>query len=193
MQLQELARAFKYNSVPLSDPNPNLTLPQVRDFYASVYPELVSAEIEGPELNGNKQTYTFRRAVGTKGAEALRPAPYKRAAIAIGSDDGQAMKITHLSGWAATLPNKDNCDRRFMVLDFDLLITQINDLSSLADIGWFAGVELNLIDKAKARLDYSHVNKLSRQDMVQIGILHAEHCSRTRDTVLNWQRNLAAL
>jgi PRTRC genetic system protein C len=67
MQTQELIRAFKHGSVALPDPSPSFTIGQVRDFYANVYPELLNADIEGPETVGNKQTYTFRRAVGTKG------------------------------------------------------------------------------------------------------------------------------
>lgn len=64
---QELVREFKYNSVKLADPNPALSLIQVRDFFANVYPEITSADIEGPEVIGNKNVYSFRRAVGTKG------------------------------------------------------------------------------------------------------------------------------
>lgn len=67
MKIQELIREFKYNSVKLPDPNPAFTLVQVRDFFANVYPEIISADIEGPEQIGDKQVFSFRRAVGTKG------------------------------------------------------------------------------------------------------------------------------
>jgi PRTRC genetic system protein C len=70
MQVQALEREFKYNSVKLADPNPAFTLAQVRDFFANVYPEIISADIEGPEVVGNKNVYSFRRAVGTKGNTA---------------------------------------------------------------------------------------------------------------------------
>jgi|GEM_PF-1272791 len=69
MQTQELAREFRYNGAKLTDPAPNFTLQQVRDFYANTYPEIVNAEIEGPEVTGNRNVFTFRRAVGTKGSE----------------------------------------------------------------------------------------------------------------------------
>ncbi|WP_082616398.1 PRTRC system protein C [Massilia sp. Root418] len=69
---QELQREFKYNSVKLADPNPAFSLSQVRDFYANVYPEITSADIEGPEVVGNKNTYSFRRAVGTKGQKHIK-------------------------------------------------------------------------------------------------------------------------
>jgi len=68
MDIQKLTREFRYNGVVLADPAPSFSLPQVRDFYANVYPEITSADIEGPEQVGGKQIYTFRRAVGTKGA-----------------------------------------------------------------------------------------------------------------------------
>lgn len=68
MQIEKLVREFKYNGVALADPGAMLSLEQVRDFYASVYPEILSADIEGPQQVAGKQIYTFRRAVGTKGA-----------------------------------------------------------------------------------------------------------------------------
>lgn len=68
MQIDKLIREFKYNGVALADPGAMLSLEQVRDFYASVYPEILSADIEGPQQVAGKQIYTFRRAVGTKGA-----------------------------------------------------------------------------------------------------------------------------
>jgi PRTRC genetic system protein C len=68
MDIQNLIREFRYNGVALADPGALLSLEQVRDFYASVYPEILSADIEGPQQVGAKAIYTFRRAVGTKGA-----------------------------------------------------------------------------------------------------------------------------
>jgi PRTRC genetic system protein C len=73
LETQELIRAFRYNSVDLADPGVAYTPSQVRDFYAAVYPEITTAAIEGPESADGKMTYTFRRAVGTKGAEAELP------------------------------------------------------------------------------------------------------------------------
>ncbi|WP_063923100.1 PRTRC system protein C [Cupriavidus basilensis] len=67
MQVNILSREFRYNGVKLADPSPSFTLAQVRDFYANTYPEIVNAEIEGPELQGEKHIFSFRRAVGTKG------------------------------------------------------------------------------------------------------------------------------
>jgi PRTRC genetic system protein C len=78
MDIQNLQREFRYNGVALADPNQAFTLPQVRDFYSTVYPEITSADIEGPEQVGAKVIYTFRRAVGTKGAGLARDVALQR-------------------------------------------------------------------------------------------------------------------
>ncbi|QTD91781.1 PRTRC system protein C [Burkholderia anthina] len=67
MQIEALQREFSYNGAKLADPAPTFSLQQVRDFYSQTYPELTNAEIEGPTIKGNRNVYTFRRAVGTKG------------------------------------------------------------------------------------------------------------------------------
>ena len=64
MQIEKLIREFRYNGVVLQDPNTTFNLVQVRDFYATVYPEIISADIEGPQQLGAKSVYTFRRDVG---------------------------------------------------------------------------------------------------------------------------------
>ncbi len=40
---------------------------EVRNLYASAYPDLTTAAIEGPEVVGNKLVYRLTRAIGTKG------------------------------------------------------------------------------------------------------------------------------
>lgn len=82
LQTAALERAFKYNSVDLTDPGPQYTPEQVRDFYAAAYPEIVSAGIDGPEQANGKLVYTFRRAVGTKGGEEIAAHPMESPVIA---------------------------------------------------------------------------------------------------------------
>lgn len=95
MDIQNLTREFRYNGVALADPGAMLSLPQVRDFYANVYPEITSADIEGPQQVGNKQIYTFRRAVGTKGARASETALQRlRAGGRLGPEQRPANVIT---------------------------------------------------------------------------------------------------
>lgn len=67
VQIKALERAFSYNGVSLPDPGADMPLDAVRDVYSAVYPEIVSASIEGPEQRNGKLLYTFRKAVGAKG------------------------------------------------------------------------------------------------------------------------------
>ena len=66
--VQKLLRSFAYNGIILPDAGSELSPEQVRDVYSATYPEITTASIEGPEQKGERLIYTFRRAVGTKGA-----------------------------------------------------------------------------------------------------------------------------
>jgi PRTRC genetic system protein C len=67
MKVEKLEREFSYNGLRLADPNPNLTVEEVRNLYAISYPEITTAAIEGPEAVGNKLIYRLTRAIGSKG------------------------------------------------------------------------------------------------------------------------------
>lgn len=84
LETKELVRVFKYNSVDLEDPGSHYSAEAVRDFYANTYPEIVSAGIDGPEEKDGKLVYTFRKAVGTKGAEKKEDVRADLEAIAAG-------------------------------------------------------------------------------------------------------------
>ncbi len=63
-----LKRVFKYSSLNLPDPDPSMSPLAVRDFYASsMYAELASATVDGPEFSGESACYSFVRAVRDKG------------------------------------------------------------------------------------------------------------------------------
>lgn len=82
--IQEIKRVFRYNGITLPDV-PGLDPREVRDLYGSQYPELISAEIEAGEVRDGTQEFTFRKAVGTKGAsrrEGVRMAALRRRAEA---------------------------------------------------------------------------------------------------------------
>lgn len=64
-------RIFRYNSIELEDPGPQYDPVDVRNLYSATYPEITSAAIEGPDKDGDKVVYTFRRAVGTKGSKEV--------------------------------------------------------------------------------------------------------------------------
>jgi PRTRC genetic system protein C len=56
--------------VKLPDPNPRLSVEEVRALYAHQYPDIATAAITGPEASGDKLVYRFTRAIGTKGYPA---------------------------------------------------------------------------------------------------------------------------
>lgn len=67
MQELQITRSFRYNSITLPDPHPGFAPDQVREFYATQYPELNNALVEGPVTRNAVATYTFIRAAGAKG------------------------------------------------------------------------------------------------------------------------------
>lgn len=67
MAKKTLSRIFKHGSIVLPDPNPSLSASEVRDSYASTYPELATALIKGPDYGEGTETYTFKEAIGAKG------------------------------------------------------------------------------------------------------------------------------
>lgn len=67
MKVEKLVREFNHNGMRLPDPNPNLSVEEVRNLYATAHPDIATAAIEGPEAVGNKLIYRLTRAIGTKG------------------------------------------------------------------------------------------------------------------------------
>jgi len=68
MQVTALERAFTYNGVSLPDVDSKMSPEEVKNFYATtMYPELASAVVEGPDDSNGKLRYSFRKAVGKKG------------------------------------------------------------------------------------------------------------------------------
>jgi PRTRC genetic system protein C len=67
LQASPLTRCFAYLSLKLPDPDSKLNIEEVRSFYSTLYPDLATASITGPEVVGDKLVYTFSRAIGTKG------------------------------------------------------------------------------------------------------------------------------
>lgn len=67
MEASLINRVFVYNGTKLPDPNPSLSIEQARDVLAATHPELATAAIDGPKVEGDKHTFTFIKSVGTKG------------------------------------------------------------------------------------------------------------------------------
>jgi PRTRC genetic system protein C len=62
-----LEREFVFDGHSLPDPNPKLSVEQVREMYIPAYPEITTATVTGPEPLNGKMRYTFSRAIGYKG------------------------------------------------------------------------------------------------------------------------------
>jgi len=71
MESQVLSRTFEFNGVRLPDPNPKLSVEDVRTLYAHQYPDIATAAITGPEAVGEKLRYQFTRAIEIPGAFAF--------------------------------------------------------------------------------------------------------------------------
>jgi PRTRC genetic system protein C len=87
-----LTRKFKYNGMDLADPNPSMTPEKVCKVYASQFPELNNAAVEGPVTKNGESVYTFARAVGAKGAMSLREKMHDRAKAKGSEKGGVAVK-----------------------------------------------------------------------------------------------------
>ncbi|MDX6463069.1 MAG: hypothetical protein QOE55_6766, partial [Acidobacteriaceae bacterium] len=51
----------------IPDPDPKLSVEQVREVLTPSFPDLATASLIGPEDTGNSLRYTFSRAIGSKG------------------------------------------------------------------------------------------------------------------------------
>jgi PRTRC genetic system protein C len=67
MTIETMTREFRYGELRLGDPNPKLTIDEVRTAFSASYPEISTATVTGPEAIGNKLVYHFSKAIGTKG------------------------------------------------------------------------------------------------------------------------------
>ncbi len=67
LQVAALPRDFSYNGHTFVDPDPALSVEEVRNALASGgYPELNTAAIEGPETTNGTLRYTFVTKLGSK-------------------------------------------------------------------------------------------------------------------------------
>jgi PRTRC genetic system protein C len=62
-----LPREFVFNGSRIPDPDPKMSIDQVRDLLTPSYPEIATATLTGPEDTGTRLRYSFSRAIGSKG------------------------------------------------------------------------------------------------------------------------------
>ena len=67
MKSTPMRREFSFNGLKLPDPNPTMSVEDVRGVLSMQYPEIATAAISGPEPVGDTMKYTFERAIGSKG------------------------------------------------------------------------------------------------------------------------------
>ena len=71
LEVQKLKREFHFkkdgNTVKLPDPNPEFSTDEVLRFYSGQYPELTTATLDGPKIEGKAAVYSVKTTVGTKG------------------------------------------------------------------------------------------------------------------------------
>jgi PRTRC genetic system protein C len=65
--VRTMPREFLYNGTRIPDPDPKLSVEQVREILTPSFPDLATASLIGPEDTGNSLRYTFSRAIGSKG------------------------------------------------------------------------------------------------------------------------------
>ena len=61
-----MERTFNYDGREFPDPDPNMTVDEVRQSMVNFFPELANAETE-TKKRGNDEIITFKKRVGTKG------------------------------------------------------------------------------------------------------------------------------
>jgi PRTRC genetic system protein C len=67
IKVTTLEREFVFDGHPLPDPNPTISVEQVREMYIPTHPEITTAAVTGPEPIDGKLRCTFSRAIGYKG------------------------------------------------------------------------------------------------------------------------------
>jgi PRTRC genetic system protein C len=71
LEVTKLERSFQFKKdgtlVTLPDPNPEFSVEEVMQFYSGQYPELTTATLDGPKIEGRKAVYGVKTTVGTKG------------------------------------------------------------------------------------------------------------------------------
>lgn len=69
LNITTAVRVFKIEKtdIELSDIDPTMSLEDIMGFYATQYPQLTTASIQGPEYEDDKIVYLFKTTIGTKG------------------------------------------------------------------------------------------------------------------------------
>jgi PRTRC genetic system protein C len=67
LKASTLPREFVFNGSRIPDPDPQMSIEQIRELLTPSYPEIATATVTGPEDTGTSLRYSFSRAIGSKG------------------------------------------------------------------------------------------------------------------------------
>ena len=67
LKTSSLPREFVFNGSRIPDPDPRMSIEEVRELLTPSYPEIATATLTGPEDAGTSLRYSFSRAIGSKG------------------------------------------------------------------------------------------------------------------------------
>jgi PRTRC genetic system protein C len=67
LKTSSLPRGFVFNGSRVPDPDPQMSVDQVRDLLTPSHPEIATATMTGPEDTGTSLRYSCSRAIGSKG------------------------------------------------------------------------------------------------------------------------------
>jgi len=73
MTIETMAREFRYDGVRLPDPNPKLSVEEVRTAFSATYPEIATAAVTGPEAVGTNWSITSRKRSARRDDEEACP------------------------------------------------------------------------------------------------------------------------
>ena len=60
LTVTKMTRIFQFQGIRLPDPNPEMSVEEVKALYAAQYPELATAVVNGPEAAGDKMRFPCR-------------------------------------------------------------------------------------------------------------------------------------
>lgn len=71
LTINGIERSFSFKrgtqTITLSDTNASHSPEAVMSYYANMFPELTTASVHGPKIEGDKAVYEFKTTIGTKG------------------------------------------------------------------------------------------------------------------------------
>lgn len=67
LKIRPLQRRFKVGMQLIDDPMPTGDLDTVVRILAASHPDITTARMEGPKIEGDYQVWTFAESIGTKG------------------------------------------------------------------------------------------------------------------------------